>query len=57
MAVIFAKSNDGRSNMESNKIEMVRKVCQFCGSYDRCTKKCSESGNYTPRKGSCDKWN
>lgn len=43
--------------MERNKSEAVRKICQTCESYDRRTKKCSESGTYVPRKGSCDKWN
>lgn len=39
--------------MECNKTE-VRKVCQNCGNYDRCTKKCLKSGKYTARKASCD---
>lgn len=39
--------------MECNKTE-VRKICQNCGNYDRCTKKCLKSGKYTARKASCD---
>lgn len=43
--------------MESNKSEVkVREVCQNCGSYNRCTKKCAD-GTYVSRKHSCDKFN
>lgn len=33
----------------------IRKICQNCGNYDRCTKKCGISGEYTARKKSCEK--
>lgn len=38
--------------MEGKKSE-VRKVCQNCGKYDRCTKKCSVNNKFTARKASC----
>lgn len=43
--------------MESNKSEVkIREVCQNCGSYNRCTKKCAD-GKHVPRKHSCEKFN
>ncbi len=39
--------------MENTKNE-VRKVCQNCGKYGRCTKKCGISGEYTARKNTCE---
>lgn len=39
--------------MENTKNE-VRKICQNCGKYDRCAKKCERSGEYTARKKTCD---
>lgn len=38
--------------MEKAKSE-VREVCKNCGLYERCTKKCGRTGNYTARKTSC----
>ena len=40
--------------MESKeKVEAIREVCQNCAKYGRRTKKCSVTGRYVPRKGSC----
>lgn len=36
-----------------NKQTEVRRVCQNCGLYERCTKKCGKTGSYTARKASC----
>ena len=41
--------------MESNKSE-VKAICQNCGKYDRCTKKCADTNKYTARKKSCEKF-
>lgn len=38
--------------MENTK-QKVREICQNCGRYDRCTKKCGKSGEYTARKNTC----
>lgn len=54
---LHSKTFFGGQNMESNKSEVkVREVCQNCGSYNRCTKKCAD-GKYVPRKHSCEKFN
>lgn len=42
--------------MESKKNAEVRKVCQNCKWYGRRSKKCSVSGGFTARKGSCDRF-
>lgn len=34
----------------------IRKICQNCNSYGRCTKKCDISGEYTARKETCSKF-
>lgn len=39
--------------MENNKGYVV---CQNCEKYNRCTKKCADTGKYTARKETCDKW-
>lgn len=37
-----------------NKENTVRKICQLCANYSRCSKKCSETGNFVARKKECD---
>ena len=31
----------------------IRKACQNCETYGRCTKKCSKTGKHVARKHSC----
>lgn len=40
--------------MEDAKYAIPR-ICQNCGNYNRCTKKCGISSKYTARKNSCEK--
>jgi hypothetical protein len=33
-----------------------KKICQECKNYDRVTKKCKLTGEFTKRKGTCEKF-
>lgn len=41
-------------NVKPAEKQEIKKVCQNCGKYNRCTKKCSTSGGYVARKHSCN---